>query len=141
MFTAEDIQQIEKRGSSLAEIEKQVDHFRKGFPYLKVLRPATAGDGIIRLDEEKVSEAVKLFTQKVQKGLKPVKFVPASGAASRMFQLLFAFAEAIDSNEKAVELLGEAHFKNVKHFFDQLTNFAFYEKLVAELGGIKDADG
>jgi len=141
IFTAKDIQQIETRGCSLPEIEKQIDHFIKGFPYLKVLRPATVGDGIIRLDDKKVSEAVKLFTRKVQGGLKPVKFVPASGAASRMFQTLFSFAEAAVSNQKAKELLSEAHFKKVKHFFDKLTDFAFYEKLVALPAGIKDADG
>ncbi len=141
MFTIKDIEQIEKRGSSLPEIEKQIAHFRKGFPYLKVLRPATIGDGIIRMEEEKVSDAVKLFTQKIQEGLKPVKFVPASGAASRMFQSLFAFAEAADTNEMAIELLGEARFKIVKQFFDKLSDFAFYEKLVAAPGGIKATDG
>ena len=141
MFTIKDIEQIEKRGSSLPEIEKQISHFKKGFPYLKVLRPATIGDGIIRLDEEKVSAAVKQFTQKVQEGLKPVKFVPASGAASRMFQSLFAFAEAADTNEKAIELLADTRFKNAKQFFDQLSDFAFYEKLVAALDGIKTPDG
>jgi hypothetical protein len=141
MFTNKDINQIENRGSSLQDIERQIAHFRKGFPYLKVLRAATIGDGIIRLDEEKVSEAVKQFTQKVHEGLKPVKFVPASGAASRMFQSLFAFAEAADSNEKAIEILSEPHHKKIKHFFDGITDFAFYDKLSTALGGIKDSNG
>jgi len=141
MFTNKDIAQIENRGSSLPEIEKQIGHFKKGFPYLKVLRPATIGDGIILLDDAKVSDAVKEFTQKVQQGLKPVKFVPASGAASRMFQTLFAFAEAADTNEKAIELLGQAHFKNAKQFFDKIGDFAFYEKLTTALGGITAPDG
>ena len=141
MFTNKDIEQIENRGSILHEIEKQIIHFRKGFPYLKVLRPATIGDGIILMDEEKVSKAVKQFTQKIQEGLKPVKFIPASGAASRMFQSLFAFAEAADTNEKAFELLGEDRFKAVKQFFDKLTDFAFYEKLSADLDGTKTENG
>ena len=133
MFSNKDIEQITKRGSSLPEIENQLNHFRKGFPYLKVLRPATIGDGIIRLDEEKVSVAVRQFTQKVGEGLKPAKFVPASGAASRMFQSLFSFAEVADSNEKAKELLREERFKSVAQFFDQLADFAFYKKLSASL--------
>ncbi|MCX6238896.1 MAG: DUF4301 family protein [Bacteroidia bacterium] len=141
MFTNKDIQQIENRGSSLPEIEKQIAHFKKGFPYLKVLRPATIGDGIIRLDEERVSAAVKQFTQKVHRGLKPVKFVPASGAASRMFQSLFAFAEAADTSEKAIELLGESKYKSVKQFFDRITDFAFYNKLVDALVDIKTPGG
>jgi len=141
MFTNKDIEQIGKRGGSLPEIEKQIAHFKKGFPYLKVLRPATIGDGIIRLNEEKISAAVKEFTQKIQEGLKPVKFVPASGAASRMFQSLFSFAEAANTNEKAIQLLGEAHHKKVKQFFNQLKDFAFYDKLAAIPGGITAPDG
>ena len=135
MFSNKDIEQITKRGSSLPEIENQLNHFRKGFPYLKVLRPATIGDGIIRLDEGKVSVAVQQFTQKVGEGLKPAKFVPASGAASRMFQSLFSFAEAADSNEKAKELLREERFKSVVQFFNQLADFAFYKKLSVSLNG------
>jgi hypothetical protein len=141
MFTNRDIEQIEKRSSSLSEIEKQITHFRQGFPYLKVLRPATIGDGIIKLDEDKISSAVKQFTQKISKGLKPVKFVPASGAASRMFQSLFAFAQAADTNKNARELLQDDKFKSTKQFFDQISRFAFYEKLNTSLGGITSADG
>jgi hypothetical protein len=141
MFTTKDIEQIKNRGSLLPEIENQIAHFRKGFPYLKVLRPATIGDGIIRLDEEKVTVAVIQFNKKRQEGLQTVKFVPASGAASRMFQTLFAFAEAADTYEKAVELLGEVRFKSVVQFFDRIKDFAFYRKLAAGLDGIKSADG
>jgi len=141
MFTNKDIGQIEKKGSFLPEIEKQIAHFKKGFPYLKVIRPATIGDGIILMDEEKVSAAVRQFTQKIQEGWKPVKFVPASGAASRMFQSLFAFAEVADNNEKARELLEQDRFKSVKQFFDRLPDFAFFKKLDAGLEGVKTLDG
>ena len=135
MFNTADIEQIRERGSSLNEIEIQLSHFRKGFPYLKVLRPATIDDGIIRLDKDVVSLAVKRFTQKVATGLKPSKFVPASGAASRMFQSLFSFAEVAVSDEKAIELLAEEKYKSVAQFFDRLPHFAFYKKLTASLGG------
>ena len=129
MFTSNDIQQIEKRGSSLSEIEKQITHFRKGFPFLKVIRPATIGDGIIRIDGGQVTDAVKLFVQKVKDGCQPVKFVPASGAASRMFQALFSFSEAAVNNDAAAEILAEHHHKGAATFFHHLSGFAFYEKL------------
>jgi hypothetical protein len=141
MFTENDIEQIVKRGSLLPEIEQQLAHFRRGFPFLKVLRPATIGDGIIHLDDGKVAEAVKKYTQKVQQGLQPVKFVPASGAASRMFQSLFSFAEAADNDIKAAELLGESRFKYVLQFFDRIEDFAFYRKLSDAIEGIKSGDG
>ncbi len=141
MFTDKDIEQIEKRGSFLPEIETQIAHFKKGFPFLNVLKPATIGDGIIRMDEEQVLTAVKQYIQKVQKGLKPVKFVPASGAASRMFQSLFSFAEVANTNEKAVKLLNESKYKSVAQFFNQIEDFAFFKKLDSALGGIKNSDG
>jgi len=141
MFTIKDIEQIEIRGSSLTEIEKQVNHFRKGFPYLKLVRAATIGDGIVRIDGVKISEVVQQFTEKVRKGLQPVKFVPASGAASRMFRSLFAFAGDAVTNEKAVILLREPHYKNVREFFDKLTCFAFFKKLDAALNGIITTNG
>ncbi len=134
IFTKRDIEQISSRGSNLEEIEKQLTYFKKGFPFLKVLRPATIGDGIIRLDAEKVSLAVKTFTQKIQEGLRPAKFVPASGAASRMFQSLYTFAEAAHSNEQAAQLLREDRFKSVDQFFQRLSDFAFYKKLSASPG-------
>ena len=133
MFTNKDIDQIGSRGSNLPEIEAQLNHFRKGFPFLKVLRPATIGDGIIRLDAEKVSIAVKQFTFKIQEGLQTAKFVPASGAASRMFQSLYNFAEAAHSNEEGYTLVQEDRFKSVEQFFSQLKEFAFYKKLAATL--------
>ena len=141
MFTSKDIEQIEKKGSNLSEIEKQITHFRKGFPFLKVIRPATIGDGIIRLDEEQVTGAVKQYVQKVKDGLQPVKFVPASGAASRMFHALFSFAEAADNNDAAAEILDEHHHKGAARFFGHLSKFAFYERLVASTGGMIDVNG
>ena len=141
MFTSKDIEQIEKRGSNLSEIEKQITHFRKGFPFLKVVRPATIGDGIIRFDERQVTDAVKQYVQKVKDGLQPIKFVPASGAASRMFQVLFSFAEDTDNDDLAAEILAEHHHKGAKVFFDHLTKFAFYEELAVSLNGITDTNG
>lgn len=143
MFTNKDIEQIKNRGSDLSEIEKQISHFKKGFPYLKVVRPATIGDGIIHIDKQEVTEAVKQYIQKIDNGLLPVKFVPASGAASRMFHSLFHFAEEAKDkdNDMAAKILEEHHHKGAKIFFGDLAKFAFYEKLVASIGSIKDENG
>ncbi len=135
MLTSEDKIQIASRGSHLADVEQQLAYFKKGFPYLNVLRPATLGDGIIKLEAKKSSETIACYMQLIEAGLKPVKFVPASGAASRMFQILFAFSELADTNDKAYNLLQEEQFKNVNLFFDQLSKFAFYKKLIAALDG------
>ncbi len=99
MFTKNDIHQIKKKGIPLSVIEKQIDNFNRGFPFLKLLRPATIDDGIISLTDDKIKEAQELYLKRIGEGLQPVKFVPASGAASRMFQSLFSFWEAALDNQ------------------------------------------
>ena len=90
MFTPNDIAQIEARGLSLAEVERQIENFRTGFPALPVVRAASIGDGIKRLDEEELKAAEALY-EGARAELKTIKFVPASGAATRMFKELFEY--------------------------------------------------
>ena len=90
MFTPNDIAQIEARGLSLAEVERQIENFRKGFPSLPVRRAASVGDGILRLDDEALKQAEERYEAK-RGELRTVKFVPASGAATRMFKELFEY--------------------------------------------------
>ena len=47
MFTKEDLQQIEQQGLTQAQVEQQIENFRKGFPYLNIVRAAAAGDGVL----------------------------------------------------------------------------------------------
>ena len=138
MLSVKDIEQVEKKGISPSEIERQIEIFKRGVPYLKLLRPATIGDGIVRLNDEKIEEASAFYLSKLKNNLQPVKFVPASGAASRMFQSLFSFSEAADNDLSAETLLSKDQYKSVKQFFDRLPDFAFYEELNKGIGGIKD---
>ena len=55
MFNSEDIRQIESRGSSAASAQEQVELFKKGFPWMKIVAPATPGNGICVLDEEEAA--------------------------------------------------------------------------------------
>ena len=61
MFTNDDIKQIEQRGSSVQTVEEQVERFKKGFPWMKVVAPATPERGILVLDEEAVEAAGKYY--------------------------------------------------------------------------------
>lgn len=90
MFTPNDIAQIEARGLSLAEVERQIENFRNGFPALPVRRAASVGDGILRLDDEQLKAAEERY-EKNRGVLRTIKFVPASGAATRMFKELFEY--------------------------------------------------
>ena len=105
MFTATDLEQIIERGSNLSEIQNQISHFKKGFPYLKTVEAAGIGSGIIRLTEDECKKMVAFYELQLGKGTLPLKFVPASGAASRMFQSLFSFQEEAKTNQDAESLL------------------------------------
>ncbi|MFT7033058.1 MAG: hypothetical protein ACJA2S_001559 [Cyclobacteriaceae bacterium] len=122
MFSEKQIEQIEQRGSKLKEVEKQVENFVNGFPYLAANRAASVGDGILKFGKEEVDHYQNLYKEKsIVK--KIIKFVPASGAASRMFKELFAFLEDNDFDGN----------KAAQTFISGLQNFAFYEQLIAGL--------
>ena len=90
MLQPVDLNQIERKGITLKTLENQLDHFRQGFPFIRLLRPATQGDGIINFSEEQKKEFIRFFEENAP-SLRLIKFVPASGAASRMFKHLFEF--------------------------------------------------
>jgi hypothetical protein len=123
MITDKDIKQIESKGLSLIDIESQLENFRKGFPYVNIVRPAIISDGIIKLSDTEVNAYEKLYSD-----LNPdtIKFVPASGAASRMFKFLFEFYESCKDQYKSLQEIDNAE---VKSFFENLNQLAFYTDL------------
>ena len=116
MFSKEDLQQINQHGLSLQQVEQQIENFRKGFPFLKVVRAAAAGDGVLVLDDKAVEAAVARYESQVDK-LKVVKFVPASGAATRMFKELFEF---VNEGKRG---------KGIDTLLDNIEKFAFWPEL------------
>lgn len=130
MFTTADQQQIEDRGSNISEILAQISHFKRGFPYLKTVKAAGIGDGIIRLSDAECDKMVSFYESQLDNGIVPLKFVPASGAATRMFQSLFSFQEEALTNSEASSLLKNQKQQPVKQFYDRLSDFAFYPALM-----------
>ncbi len=90
MFTEKDLQQIAARGLTPEAVELQIENFRRGFPFLGIVRAASPADGVVVVDNETADRAIARYEQ-AAKSLKVVKFVPASGAATRMFKELFSF--------------------------------------------------
>ncbi len=80
------------QGMNPETVAQQIENFRNGFPFLKITAPATPGDGIRVLSEGELAHYTQTYPEKAAQ-LDVVKFVPASGAASRMFKDLFAFVE------------------------------------------------
>ena len=139
MLSPEDHKQLEAKGIPLQLIEQQIQHFEQGFPFLPIVRAATIGDGIIRLSESQIKEAITFYERSLPKK-EVVKFVPASGAASRMFKALFAFMENFDGSEDAIESVeGNTEKGSMGFFFEQLEKFAFNTALdesAVDQGGI-----
>lgn len=120
MFTPNDISQIEARGLSVAEVERQIDNFRNGFPSLPVVRAASGGDGVRQLTEEELHNAEELYNSRA-KEIKTIKFVPASGAATRMFKELFEYVND-DKRTPGIDKL-----------ITNLEKFAFFAELAKYL--------
>lgn len=126
MFSSNDLEQINKQGININEINKQLYYFQQGFPFIQLAKPATIGDGISILNEDE-AKLISLY-EHYSNEHKILKFVPASGAASRMFKDLYAYIE----NEKTIEEL-----PSVKQVLEHIEKFAFYKelkKLLSEAG-------
>ena len=132
MFSEKDIEQIIAGGRDLKIIEKQLDSFKSGFPFIDLVAPASPGNGINQLDERKINEYVSLYDG-LSKIKRVLKFVPASGAATRMFKNLFEFREDASATHDLNAMLDEEQHKSVKSFFNNLKKFAFFEELKLSL--------
>ncbi|MEM9983657.1 MAG: DUF4301 family protein, partial [Bacteroidota bacterium] len=126
IFTQEDLAQIEARGSKPSLVATQLQNFQQGFPFLEVIKAATVGDGMLKLEDQEIQATLTTYQTKLPQ-LKVVKFVPASGAASRMFKDLFAFMEEFDGTQ--------APEGKMEEFFTRLPDFAFYADLDATFEG------
>lgn len=128
MLTDQDLIHIRQRGGDPETVKQQLIIFQEGFPYLEVNRPATPGDGIWQLSKDKINNYVKIYENSLaHQDVK--KFVPASGAASRMFKALVSYLnECGNTNAHQQNQILEDN-PDVQTFFNQLSRFAFYDDL------------
>lgn len=113
------LEKIKAQGMPIDAVLQQMEQFKTGFPFLKILAPATANQGVKVWNEQETNRYQNYFSS-LAPGKKIVKFVPASGAASRMFKDLFTFLEGSTSIEKS---------PFVKKFIQEIHKFAFYKDL------------
>ena len=120
MLSERDLKQIADKGISEKQIENQLNEFKTGFPFLRLEAAASVERGIVATTAESREKYEKCWEQFKAAGNKVVKFVPASGAASRMFKDMFAFVDAeYDKPTTDFE----------KKYFDNIEKFAFYDEL------------
>ena len=120
MLSASDINQLQEKGISQKQIEEQLDYFRRGFPFMNLSGYASIEKGIKIVPEKEQQIYMDAWSNYLNQNKEIVKFVPASGAASRMFKDLFAFLEADYTTPKT-------SFE--KTFFAGITQFAFFRLL------------
>ena len=109
MFTLSDLAQLEARGISVEKAEKQLQSFITGFPELDIVAAASVGNGVLNPTEEEIDTYVKAWQDYLNEGHTVLKFVPASGAASRMFKDLFEYLETAKKSDFIEKFLSEKH--------------------------------
>ena len=90
-LSKQDLKQLASRGISEKQVEKQLKQIAEGFPFLRLEAAASVGNGIVAPSNEERDAFIQQWKQYKERPHKIVKFVPASGAASRMFKNMFAF--------------------------------------------------
>lgn len=111
---------LKQKGIAVSQVNEQIESFVKGFPFLSIIRSAGPDNGLVQVTNEELSEYLNKWDVYLEKKKTILKFVPASGAASRMFKDLFEFLDGvIDVPENEA----------VKQFFAEIDHFAFYDLL------------
>ena len=126
-FNDNDLAQMASLGLSQDVVQHQLDNFRRGFPKTVLIDAATVDNGgILRLEDADINKYAD-FYKKNLKNKKILKFVPASGAATRMFKDLYAFTATYFGVDYSIP----KEYPSVQEFLEQIRSFAFYDDLVA----------
>lgn len=120
MLTTQDEKTLQTKGITKQQVTEQLNAFKTGFPFLKIISAAEIGNGILKVSQEDIAAFQSKWDEYLQTNASILKFVPASGAASRMFKDLFEF---MDGNDE------EPGKPFLQKFFDEIENFAFYPAL------------
>ena len=140
-LTEADIAQLQQTGIPEATIHNQLEQFAQGIPFIDLRDPATIGHGITIYDTEQQEELVTLFEAE-QDELGLLKFVPASGAATRMFKFLFQFLEDYNPDQETTNAyINRKKALDLRLFFVGLDNFPFYQDVRKKLLDTYKDDG
>ncbi|MFE3846402.1 DUF4301 family protein [Flavobacterium sp. LB3P45] len=132
-FSPADFVQVYEQGVPLENIKQQLSFFRNGIEKSNLVGPATLFNGILKLSEKNFQEKA-IFFDKNKTNLKLEKFVPASGAASRMFQFLIAFLNEFDvENESINAYINRKKDTELSIFIVGLEKFPFFEAIDEKL--------
>ena len=130
IFTEQDKKFLQQRNMQPNKVLGQIDNYRKGFPFVELHEAASLKHGITQLSSKKMDDMVSVFEDFASDN-EIVKFVPASGAASRMFKNLFEFRNSYRGTyDDQLELLKDKGPDSVYYFFEHIEEFAFFPDLL-----------
>jgi len=124
-LTKKDIQQLDDRGLTVDTVLKQFETISNGIPYVDIVTPASVGNGIEVISDEDQQKLISYYEKRKEASV-IVKFIPASGAATRMFKFLFQFTEDYDPEQETLNsYLKKGENEMLSVFFNSYNEFAF----------------
>ncbi|MDT0558227.1 DUF4301 family protein [Ichthyenterobacterium sp. W332] len=132
-FTEKDIRQIEAKGLTLKKVEAQIGLFESGIPFTNIAEAARIDNGILKLNEALIEDSISHF-EKEKNNVLLLKFVPASGAATRMFKFLFKFLKEYNTQKESINShINKNKLKDLSLFLVGLEKFPFYKLVLEQL--------
>ncbi|MFX0556352.1 DUF4301 family protein [Maribacter sp. CXY002] len=132
-LTKKDIEQFSNKGISKEKVLGQIRTFKEGIPFVTLKNAAVVDDGILKFTDQEEKNLIELYESRV-KELDVLKFVPASGAASRMFKALFGFLDSYDYRKETLEAyLERTNDKDIAILANGLEQLPFYGKVMKNL--------
>lgn len=130
-FSQKDIVQIQEKGLSLKEIEGQIAVFKNGNKAVNILAAATPGNGIMQIDSKQSEKFIAIYDE-LKYNLKVISFIPASGAATRMFKQLYELVEKFDPIEDSFkDYFSKNNNSKLEAFLKDLQKLPFYEETLS----------
>ena len=137
LFTQADLEQMEKLGITEDEARRQLAILEKGQRWAALVRPCIPGDGIVILDPEDQERLISRWQEGADNG-RLSAFLPASGAATRMFAFLQSIRNQVErvTLDRTAEIVGQSSddYREFRVFVRSLEEFAFFEPLAAVMG-------
>jgi len=134
-LSSKDLKQLDSKGISKEKVQNQIQTFKEGIPFVELSQAAVVGNGILRFSEKEQLDLIQYFEDN-RKNLELLKFVPASGAASRMFKAMFNFLDSYEpSKENLSEYIERTGDTDAKKFTENLRDFPFYDLIMSRIEG------
>jgi nicotinamide riboside kinase len=126
-FTERDLSHIKEKGITPQKVEQQIANFKRGNVVIKVREAATLKNGILTVSDAEKKRLIHLYQNKKEQ-LNILKFVPASGAATRMFKAFYNFLDEFNPKEEELEFyLERKNDPKLELFFSRMKELPFYE--------------